>query len=50
MDTDLSHEALERFTAIENRLDALEGSSGVEDESTLSEGVDEEEADREEFT
>lgn len=28
MDTDLSHEALERFAAIEARLDALEGEAG----------------------
>lgn len=38
MDTDLSHEAVQRFEALESRVSALEGGEEVTDESP-SEGV-----------
>lgn len=47
MDTDLSHEALERFAAIEARLDALEESSGA-DGGSLHSDEPEDEVDGEE--
>lgn len=40
MDTDLSHEALQRFEAIEARLDKLDG--GNEEETDDEEDVEEE--------
>jgi len=44
MDNDLSHEALQRFEAIEARLDKLEGNGSDTDESaTEEEGETEEE-------
>ena len=40
MDTDLSHEALERFEAIEQRLDALEASAPEADNEDVLEDPD----------
>lgn len=45
MDSDLSHEALERFAAIEARIDKLEGSQPAEEEGESEEEFSDEEVD-----
>lgn len=56
MDTDLSHEAIERFSAIEARLDALEGTpeeppaNGEESPVVGEEGQEEDQDEEDEGT